>query len=103
MISTGKLKALIARLTLFTAYKQVEISADYQMLAGDRSIISNGDNDVTFVLLANAEHDVVMTSETDTITLLGNGATIIGATTVTALISRRYTPRRADNSWLEVT
>jgi hypothetical protein len=104
MISTGKLKAMIvslARVVGLIAYTQVEVVSDYQILIDDNSIVNKGDNTHTFPLLALAKHDILVTSAQGTVTMDGNGSTIIGASSITETVSRRYTP--TTDGWLEVT
>jgi hypothetical protein len=101
MISTGKLKAMIANLRRALSYTPVTITDDYQIRITDTDIFSTGDNTATLPLLANAIHDVVLKSRSGTITVDGNGSSINGATTVTTDQARRYSPTAT--GWEEVT
>ena len=101
MISTGKLKAMIANLRRALSYTPVTITADYQVRPVDTDIFNTGDNTATLPLLAIAIHDVVFKSRSGTLTIDGNGSSISGATTLTTGVARRYSPTAT--GWEEVT
>lgn len=101
MISTGKLKAMIASLSRALSYTPVVITADYQIRPVDTDIFNTGDNTATLPLLITAIHDVVIKSSSGTVTVDGNGSSINGSATITTDQARRYSP--IATGWEEVT
>ena len=79
----------------------VRIGGDYQVLASDDLIISNGGNTITLPLFVNARKPIEIKSEGVEDDLIdGNGSTVPNTTSLTPTQSRIFAPDETE--WVEL-